>query len=76
MDVVENKPHVNIMSSPVGTFSGSKRVTRPPFKIKPEDLVIVSTVKGGGSYVLFFYLAYQRIICFNFYYFKTHFIYL
>lgn len=46
MHVVENKPHVNIMSSPVGTFSGSKRLTRQTV-IKPEDLVIVSTVKGG-----------------------------
>lgn len=68
MHVVEDQPHVNIVHSPGDTTSGSKRVTRPLYKIKPEDLLIVSTVKRG-SYVLYFYLAYQRIIRFNFYYF-------
>lgn len=75
MHVVENKPHVSIVSSPGDTTSGTIRVTRPLYKIKPEDLVIVSTVKRG-SYVFYFYLAYQRIIRFNCYYFKKYFIYL
>lgn len=53
MHVVKNKPHVNIVNSPGGTTSGSKRMTRSLYKIKPEDVVIVSIVKEVRMYCTF-----------------------
>lgn len=55
MHVVENKPHVNIVNSPDGTTSGGKRVTRPLYKIKPGDLLIVYIVKRVRMYCTFIF---------------------